>query len=414
MKVFTPPPDKSITLRALLLGAIADGTARVEKPLYCEDTEAAIACLKQLGVRVCRDGGALIVEGHGLKGLKKPDGPLNAGESGTLARLLAGILAGQAFPSELTGRGTLLNRPMAPVAAALARLGAKIRTNKDRLPLLIRPAKLKGRKISGVTSAQIKSALLLAGLYAAGETEVKEPTPTRDHTERLLALLGADIASRGRSTVIKPGQLTARPLNVPGDISSAAPFIAAALLSENTIVIKACGLNPARLGFVSALEKMGAGIKFKIAETFPEPYGEIEVRPSALKSAKFGAGEIPAMIDEIPLLAVLAGRARGTTVITGIEGLRAKESDRLEATLALLACLGVKAAYKKGRLAVTGAKRFKAVSPVDPRDDHRIAMAAAAASAACPDLKIKNPGCVNKSYPGFWKDFKKVFSLSFS
>ena len=174
MKRYAPPSDKSITLRALLLAAIAEGSSRVEAPLCCEDTEAAIRCLEALGVRVCPDGGALIVEGRGLKGLRKPDGPLNAGESGTLARLLAGIMAGQDFPSEITGRGTLLARPMAPVASALSRLGAKIKTNKGRLPLLIRPAKLKGRKISGVASAQVKSALLLAGLYASGSTEVKE------------------------------------------------------------------------------------------------------------------------------------------------------------------------------------------------------------------------------------------------
>lgn len=412
MKTYCPPADKSITLRALLLGAIAAGSSRVENPLVCADTEAALACLEALGVRHSPDGNAIIIEGRGLGGLKMPAGPLDAGESGALARLLAGLLAAQPFPSVITGRGTLLRRPMAETAAALTKLGARINTAGGFLPFTIKPALIKGGAVSGVKSAQVKSALLLAGLYAVRPVEISQAAATRDHSERLLALLGARLTAGGKKIRLEAGPLTARPLTVPGDISSAAPFIAAALLAGVPLLVTGCGLNPLRLGFIAALRRMGAKIKISTSGGFPEPAGDIEVLPSRLKAAKIKPAEIAAMIDEVPLLAVLAGAARGSTVIGGVDALRGKESDRVESALALLAALGVKAAYKAGSLIVTGAKKFSANAAVDTFDDHRIAMAAAAARAACPGLKIRNPGCVNKSYPGFWKDFKKVFNFS--
>ena len=410
MKTYTPPPDKSITIRALLLAAIADGATRVENPLDCEDTEAALGCLAALGVKFSREANAITIEGRSLKGLAKPTGTLNAGQSGALARLLAGIMAGQQFPSMITGRGTLAKRPMAGLAGALKNLGVNIKTNGGLLPLELKPGKLKGARIQGVTSAQVKSAVLLAGLYASGPVQVKEKLPTRDHTERLMALMGARIAMKAPLTDLQPGPLTARPVTVPGDISSAAPFIAAALLSGATLKITGCGLNPLRMGFIKALQKMGAVINLTATEAFPEPYGDIEVLPSSLKCRTVRAEEIPSMIDEVPLLAVLAARARGTTDICGIEGLREKESDRIASTLALLASLGVRASYNKGIMKICGARAFAPKAAVDTFNDHRIAMAAAAASVACPGLEIKNPGCVNKSYPGFWLDLEKTFT----
>jgi 3-phosphoshikimate 1-carboxyvinyltransferase len=263
-----------------------------------------------------------------------------------------------------------------------------------------------------VNSAQVKSALLLAGLYSVRPVEISQAAATRDHTERLLALMGARLTTGGKKIKLEAGPLTARPLTVPGDISSAAPFIAAALLSGTPLKITGCGLNPLRLGFIAALRRMGAKIDIKTDSGFPEPAGEIEVLPSRLKAVKIKPAEITAMIDEVPLLALLAGAARGNTVIGGVNALRGKESDRVESALALLAAIGVKAACKKGSLLVSGAKRFTAKSAVETFHDHRIAMAAAAARAACPGLKIRNPGCVNKSYPGFWKDFRKAFSFS--
>ena len=409
MKTYCPPPDKSITIRALLLAAVAEGSSRIDNPLDSCDTGAALSCLEALGVRHCRDGSALIIEGRGLKGLRKPSGPLDAGESAALARMLAGLLAGQAFPSVITGRGTLLARPMKPAADALKKIGARIVTKSGRLPFTIKPARLKGGKVSGVASAQVKSALLLAGLYAAKPVEIKEKLPTRDHTERLLALTGARLSRRGKFIQLEAGPLTARPVAVPGDISSAAPFLAAALLAGSPLKVTGCGLNPLRLGFVRALGRMGAKIDLKPLRDFPEPCGEIGISPSQLKALKVKPAEIPAMIDEVPLLALLAARARGVTVIAGIDGLKAKESDRVVSTLALLASLGVKASYKRGSLTVTGAKKFTAAGPIHAFNDHRIAMAAGAASAACPGLKIEDPACVDKSYPGFWADLKDIF-----
>ena len=408
MKRYAPPPDKSITLRALLLGAAASGSTRVSNPLFCADTEAALRCLEALGVRLCREADSVLVEGRGLRGLLNPGEPLDAGESGALARLLAGLLAAQPFPSSVTGRGTLLKRPMAPLAGALRKVGARVTAARGRLPLKILPARLRGGRVTGVASAQVKSALLLAGLSAAKPVEVREKLPTRDHTERLLALMGARLTT-GRTVRLEPGPLTARPVTVPGDVSAAAPFIAAALLAGLELEVTGCGLNPTRLGFLRALEKMGARLELKPSAAFPEPCGSVIVRPGALKAARFRAAEVPSMIDEVPLLAVLAGRARGVTAIAGVEALRGKESDRIESTLALLEALGVRASYSRGSLTVRGAARFSPRSPVDTFSDHRIAMAAAAASAACPGLEIQNPGCVDKSYPGFWKDFKKLF-----
>jgi len=412
MKTYCPPADKSITIRALLLAAIASGNSRVENPLYCADTEAALACLEALGVRHSPDGNAIIIEGRGLAGLKMPAGPLDAGESGALARLLAGLLAAQPFPCEITGSGTLLRRPMQDTADSLKSIGARISTAGGLLPFAIKPALIKGGAVIGVKSAQVKSALLLAGLYAVRPVEIRQAAPTRDHTERLLTLLGARLTAVGNKVKLEAGPLTARPSTVPGDVSSAAPFIAAALLSGTPLRVTGCGLNPLRLGFVAALRRMGAKIKITSDGGFPEPAGEIEVKPSRLKAVKVKPAEIAAMIDEVPLLAVLAGAAAGNSVIGGVDALRGKESDRVESALALLAALGVKAAYRRGSLLVTGAKEFHARAAADTFADHRIAMAAAAARAACPGLKIRNPGCVNKSYPGFWKDFRRVFSSS--
>jgi 3-phosphoshikimate 1-carboxyvinyltransferase len=409
MKSYTPPADKSVTIRALLLAAAAEGSTRIENPLDCGDTRAAVRCLEGLGVRLFREGNAIIIEGRGLRGFARPSGPLDAGESAALARMLAGLLSFQSFPSVITGGGSLVKRPMAETAAALVKIGAKATAKNGRLPLAIRPAKLKGGKISGVKSAQVKTGLLLAGLGAAGPVSVKETYPLRDHTERLLALLGARITKAGPLTKLEPGPLTARPVTVPGDISSAAPFIAAALLAGEPLLVKGCGLNPLRLGFIEVLRRMGAKIELKPGGGFPEPGGDIVVRTSALKAARVKPAEIPSLIDEVPLLALLAAKAKGTTVIGGLEPLKAKESDRVAGTRALLAALGVRSAYRNGALSVTGPNKFTAKTEAVTAGDHRLAMAAAAASLACPGLRIDDADCVSKSYPGFWVDFRELF-----
>lgn len=410
MKTYYPPPDKSITIRALLLGAIASGRTTINDPLFCADTAAVISCLRSLGVKLRISGKKISVEGRGHYGLTRPRRPLNAGEAGAGARLLAGLLAGQDWPSEITGAAALRRRPMDRVARPLALMGARVTTRGGKLPLKIRPAALKGIKYTmPVGSAQVKSAILLAGLYAAGKTMVKEPAASRDHTERLLAHFGARIARRGNVITLMPGPLKGARLSVPGDISAAAPFIAAALLSSRALLVKNAGLNPARLGFIRTLKRMGASFKLTVKQSAPEPAGDILVRPGKLKGVAVKKAEIPSLIDEIPLLAVIAAAAEGTTVIRGVGELRHKESDRINSTLALLAALDVPARYRGGTLAITGPHRFRG-GMADTFNDHRIAMAAAAAGTrAEAPLIIKDHGCVKKSYPGFFADFKKLF-----
>lgn len=408
--VYTPPPDKSITIRALLLAAVAEGRTEIRTPLLCADTRSALSCLAALGVKYSLRRNKITVEGRGLRGLA-PLRALNAGGSGTLCRLLAGLLTGQTFSSVITGSGSLRGRPMDRIARPLGLLGAEIKTRRGRLPLAIKPSPLKGINYSlPIASAQVKSALLLAGLYAAGRTIIKEPLPSRDHTERLLEYFGAGIARRGRVITLKPGALKGRGLCVPGDFSSAAPFLAAALLCGRGLLIKNTGLNPTRLGLVRVLKRMGARIKLTVKRLSPEPAGDILVMPSALKAAAVKASEVPSMIDELPLLAVLAAAARGRTVIAGAGELRHKESDRISATLALLKGLGVKARSRGAGLEITGAARFRAAA-VNSFGDHRIAMAAAAAGARAEGpVKITGAACVKKSYPGFFRDFGALFS----
>ncbi len=409
MRIYTPPPDKSITIRALLLGAIAAGRTVVKNPLRSRDTEAALACLKELGVRTKTFKDRVKVTGAGPGGFGPGPFRLDAGESGTLARLLAGLLAGAGTTALIAGRGTLLHRPMEPLAAALRLAGADVRAARGRLPLKISPARPRGGTLKlSTASAQIKSALLLAGLAARRPVSFRESAPSRDHTERLLKFMGARLNKSGSRLTLRPGPLKGRTIKVPGDISSAAFFIAAALLSGRPLKIKSAGLNPGRLGFVKALKRMGARIELKTRTSFPEPAGDIVVRPSLLRAVKIPARDIPSMIDEVPLLALLAARARGTTVINGAEELRKKESDRIKSTLALLSSLGARASYRRGTLTVPGGQEFAPLRPVETFGDHRIAMAAAAASALRPGLKIKNPGCVDKSHPGFFRDFRRV------
>ena len=412
IKFYVPPPDKSVTHRALILAAVSEGPTTISNPSVCADTAATTACLKQLGVRIVPSKNALTVKGAGLRGLRKPSGPLNAGESGTTMRLLAGLLAGQEFDSVLTGKGSLLKRPMDRVAAPLAAMGAEITTHGGRAPLAIRGRALNGadHKLS-VSSAQVKSAILLAGLYAEGPTSITEHPSTRDHTERLLKYLGARVSAGGPNLYLRPGRFCAKNLSVPGDISSAAPFITAAcLLPGFTLTIKGVGLNPGRTGLISALKAMGARITVKPAAAAPEPEGDLIVYGSKLKGIRIRPDEVPAMIDELPLLALAAARASGGTVISGIGELRHKESDRLNAIISLFKTLGLEAVAGKDSLVIRGSQAIAGGKTAGPFNDHRIAMTAAVAGLlAAKPVKIMDPACVNKSYPDFFADFKTVF-----
>ena len=411
-KTYTPPPDKAVTHRALLLAAIAEGATVISNPAACEDTAATSACLKKLGVAISGGKNRLAVKGAGLRGFKKPSGALNAGESGTTARLLAGLLAGQEFDSVITGQGSLLTRPMERVTRPLAAMGAVIKSSGGRLPLSISGSRLKGSDHRlAIPSAQVKSALLLAGLYAEGPTSITERFQTRDHTERLLKYLGARISSGGLNLYLRPGRFSARNITVPGDISAAAPFIVAACLIPGfRLTIKNAGLNPGRTGLINTLKAMGAAITVRPAASAPEPAGDISVSSSQLKGIRIRPDEIPAMIDELPLLALAAACARGTTVISGAGELRHKESDRLKTTLALFKTLGLKAETGKDSLVIKGPQRIPGGRPAETFNDHRVAMAAAVgALLAEKPVKIKDSGCVKKSYPAFFTDFKKIF-----
>ena len=306
-----------------------------------------------------------------------------------------------------------MRRPMARVTDPLSAMGAEINSTGGRAPLIIRGSKLTGvnHKLS-IPSAQVKSAILLAGLYAEGPTSITEPLSTRDHTERLLKYLGARISSGGLNLYLRPGRFTAKNIKVPGDISAAAPFITAAcLLPGFKLTIKSVGLNPGRTGLISALKAMGARITVKPAAAASEPEGEIIVYGSKLKGIRIRPDEVPSMIDELPLLALAASRAQGVTVISGVGELRHKESNRLQATLALFKTLGLEAGTGKDSLIIKGNQFLTGGKPAEAFNDHRIAMTAAVAGLlAAKPVKIKDPACVNKSYPAFFADFKKVFS----
>lgn len=406
MKSFTPPPDKSITIRALLLAAAAPGRTVIINPLFCGDTEAAMTCLRQLGARIKFSEKKLVIESRGLQ---SPSGPLQARGSGTLCRLLAGLLAGRPFPAVITGNAQLSRRPMARLALPLNLMGARISLKRGGLPIKTAPSELKGIKYTlPVASAQLKSALLLAGLRAAGSTSVTEPAPSRDHTERLLEYFCADIKRRGLTAIIRPGPLKPRAITIPGDISSAAPFITAAVLAGLPLKVRDVGLNPGRLGFIKALKRMGVKITVNLKVSAPEPAGDIIIRPGRLKAIKIAAKEVPAMIDELPLLALAASAAAGTTLIHGAGELRHKESDRISSTLALLKALGAEAFCEGDTLRIKGPADFKAAA-VRAKGDHRIAMAAAAAAVLAGRVDLSGAACLEKSYPGFLKDFTEVF-----
>jgi len=410
MLTYAPPPDKSITLRALLLGAVAEGRTVIDNPLFCDDTRAAVACLRRLGIRLRLSARRIIVQGRGLRGLRPPRRALDARGCAALCRMLAGLLAGQAFPSAITGGASLRRRPMERVAEPIRRMGGQVRTCRGGPPIRISPAPLRGIKHRlAIPSAQVKSAVLLAGLYARGTTSVEEPLLSRDHTERLLRHFGAKLLRRGRKWIIRPGELKGRRLRVPGDFSSAAPFLTAALISGRGLRIKGVGVNPTRLGLIRTLRRMGADIQVAPRRGFPEPWGDIRVRPSRLKACAVEAAEIPSLIDEIPLLMVAAASARGRSTIRGAGELRHKESDRIRSALRLLKALGARASCRGGTLEVMGPCAFRG-GRVSGFNDHRMAMAATAAGARSSwPVTIADPACVRKSYPGFFADFRKVF-----
>jgi 3-phosphoshikimate 1-carboxyvinyltransferase len=400
------PGDKSISHRAAMLGAISEGDTDIRGFLESQDCLATVAALSAMGVRFERVGaGHFIVHGVGPRGLRTPPGPLELGNSGTSMRLLAGVLAGQAFDTTLVGDASLMQRPMERVAAPLRRMGADIRTREGRAPVEIRG----GRMLKGcdheldVPSAQVKSALLLAGLVAEGRTCVREPGVSRDHTERMLESFGVAVTREGRSvSVVGPATPRAAAIRIPGDFSSAAYFIAAGLVAgSGPVTLCDVGVNPTRTAFIDILKLMGADIRLvRQAAPAGEPRADIEVRPGPLRGVAVPDALVPAAMDEFPLLFAIAALAEGDTVVTGAAELRVKESDRLAAMADGLRALGVAVEQLRDGLRIRGGP--VSGGTVESRGDHRVAMSFAVLGArAAAAVTIVDVGNVATSYPGF-------------
>ena len=407
------PGDKSISHRALILAALAEGTSRVRGVLRAHDVESTAGVLRGLGVEIPALNDVIEITGRGLRGLAAPDRDLDCGNSGTTTRLMAGVLAAHPFTCRLVGDASLSRRPMRRVAQPLTAMGARIEcSGGDRLPMEIAGGDLRGVEWrSEVASAQVKSAVLLAGLVAGVIVSVNEPARSRDHTERMLAGLGIRIDVAGtRVTLRESHPLPPLELTVPADPSSAAYFVAlGAARPDREIVLPGVCLNETRIGFVDAVRRMGASIDVEPTgiET-GERVGTITARAGTLRGIAVEAADVPAMIDEIPLLACLAARAEGETVIRGAGELRVKESDRIAAVAANLIALGVRVEESRDGLRVTGSD-----APLRGRvhafADHRIAMAFGMLAALPGNrIQIDDPACVDISYPGFWADLQRA------
>ena len=403
------PGDKSISHRALLLAAIADGKSEISGFGASKDTLSTAAAVRALGAEVAVDGERVLVGGVGLRGLREPAGPLDCGNAGTLMRLLPGILAGQEGRFELTGDESLSGRPMERIAEPLRALGARVDTSDGHAPLVVEGGRLQSLRWElPVASAQVKSCVLLAGLYAeGGPTTAVEPHPSRDHTERMLEAAGVRVRRKPRETSVWPAERL-RPLRVevPGDFSSAAPFLlAATLLPGSELRLHGVGINPTRTGFLTVLERMGARVAhFNRRVVAGELVADLEVQAAELVATEVRPEEVPALVDELPLFALAAGMARGESVVTGAQELRVKESDRLETVKDALRPLGVRLETRHDGLRVRGVpSRPKGGGVVEAAGDHRIAMLGAVAGLVSREgVELRGAESAAVSFPDFF------------
>jgi len=401
------PGDKSISHRSIMLGSLARGVTRVTGFLEGEDALATLQAFRDMGVQIeGPDNGAVTIHGVGMDGLQPPEGALDLGNSGTSMRLLAGLMAGQGFEITLLGDESLSRRPMKRVTDPLKLMGAEINTTpKGTAPLIIRP--VDGLRAIDypmpVASAQVKSCLLLAGMYAEGETWVTEPAPTRDHTERMLRGFGYDVMQDGpRRGVRGGGELVACDIDVPADISSAAFFlVGASIATESDLTLRHVGMNPTRDGVINILRLMGADIQVSNErEVGGEPVADLRVRSARLKGIRIPEDQVPLAIDEFPALFVAAACAEGETVLTGAGELRVKESDRIQVMADGLQVLGIQAEPTADGIVIQGGQMSG--GRVDSHGDHRIAMAfAMGALRAAGEIRIDDCANVNTSFPGF-------------
>ncbi len=412
---FSPTPDKSISHRAVIFSSLSRGKSVIKNFLKAEDPISTVNAFRALGVDINDKGDDLTVRGNGIYGLKEPHDVIDCGNSGTTIRMLSGVLSGNPFFSVLTGDESLRGRPMARVITPLKQMGAEIMARaEDRYP----PVAIKGRKLKPIqyvmpfASAQVKSAILLAGLYAEGVTEISEPARSRDHTERMLPAFGAEITVDGLCVGVKGGtELKGTDVYVPGDFSSSAFFIVGALLiKDSDITIKGVGINPARTGLLDALKEMGAGIEIYNVRTLSgEPVADIHCSGGAeLKAMDITKEKIPALIDEFPILCVAATQAQGTTTIRGAEELRVKESDRIKSMVKELRKMGVELEEFEDGLSISGRSDLKG-AVLESYGDHRIAMAMAIAGLiADGTTTINGVSSVNISFPGFFEIIRRL------
>jgi 3-phosphoshikimate 1-carboxyvinyltransferase len=408
----SPPGDKSISHRAVILHGIAHGDSMVSNFARSADCLATVACMGSLGVEIeSSKGGGLVVRGVGDRGLKEAEDVLCAENSGTTMRLMAGLLAAQPFLSIITGDQSLRSRPMDRVIQPLRLMGAQIwgRSSDSRAPLVIKGGNLHGiRYTLPVASAQLKSALLLAALYAHADTVLKEPVASRDHTERMLKAMGAKIEVEGDTITLFPGRLKAIDITIPGDISSAAFWLVAGVIHNSAdIRLSNVGVNPTRSGIIEVLNAMGADIAVKNERMVSgEPVADLRVQSGQLSGMEIGGKLIPRVIDEIPLIALAASVARGKTVIRDAGELRVKESDRISNTAKELLKLGADVQELPDGMVIQGKKKLLGAA-CESHGDHRLAMMLGIAGLVAEgETEIDNAEAVNISYPRFWQDLK--------
>lgn len=408
------PGDKSISHRAVMLGALAKGTTKITDFLQGADCLSTMECFRRMGIQIQNTSGEVLVHGQGLHGLAAPSDLLNVGNSGTTIRLLSGILATQPFSATLTGDASIQKRPMKRVMEPLSQMGAKIESLSGNgcAPLRISGTPLKGIHYkTPVASAQVKSCILFAGMYADGATTVTEPVLSRDHSERMLEHFGARLTREGTAVTIQPEpQLAAREIPVPGDISSAAYFIAAAaLVPHSEILIRNVGINPTRSGMLEVCRAMGADIQYlNERDDSGEPTADLLVRSSSLKGTVIEGAVIPALIDELPVLAVMAAFAKGETIIRNAEELKVKESDRIAVMVENLSAMGADITGTPDGMIIRGGPALHGAE-IHTYKDHRIAMSfAVAALAAEGTTHIEDADCVNISYPDFYGDLQRL------
>jgi 3-phosphoshikimate 1-carboxyvinyltransferase len=407
------PGDKSISHRALLLASLAEGESRIRGILDSADVASTAGVLRAMGLRIPALAVTFGVTGVGLRGLGPPHGSLDCGNSGTTARLVAGMVAAHPFSARFEGDRSLSRRPMKRIAEPLTYMGARFDFDRgDGLPMTVHGVELRSIDWdTGASSAQVKSAILLAGLIAGVEVRVTERIPSRDHTERMLRAMGVDVENDGNQVCLRPSsRLEGMELEVPGDPSSAAYFVALATMAgKGELVIQDVCLNPTRTGFLSAVRRMGGDISGdEIRSTSGEPIGSLRVRPSSLKDITIGAAEVPALIDELPLLACLAAGCGVHLEVTGAEELRVKESDRITTVVDNLRAVGAQAEELPDGFRVQG-REEPLSGTVDAHGDHRVAMAFGVLGVVAGNrITVKDPECVAVSYPGFWGELARA------